>query len=402
MGSEMCIRDSVERASIMLLDKESGELKIFSSRGIPQRIVRSVRIKLGEGISGKVALTGKPILIENVDKYEEKIFLKESKFETKSFLSYPLVYSKSKSKKEIIGVINATDKKTGEVFTNKDIKLISSVSTLATMAIQNSELYSKLDKAYKDLKEKSKIILNTQKALIRTERLSSLGTLSASVAHEIKSPLTSIMGAAQMISLRKSQVEDVLRYAGIIEAQCSQISSIMSQLLNFSRQSKPERKEESINKVVEDTLIFTKHHLSRFKNVKIKKKFNKNLPKVFIDRGQIQQVFVNLINNAAQSMPDGGTLFIKTSLVRYINNEKEKGKNLGKSYVVVSFIDTGIGIKKKDLKNIFKPFFTTKRRGEGTGLGLSISKDIMKNHNGELKVRSREGKGACFEVLIPV
>jgi len=396
---EMVVRIvNVERASLLLIDKKSRELKIFASRGIPKNIAKSVTVKLGEGISGKVAATGKHILVENVDTHDKDELINGSTFSTKSFLSYPLVYSRSKNKKDVIGVINATDKKSGQIFTTEDLRLVSAVAALATMALQNAEFYNRLMTAFTELKEKNKILVNAQKALIRSERIASLGTFSASVAHEIKNPLTAIMGVVQMLSVKKDSPEEIEKYAKTIYTQVDFISRIVTELLDFSRTGIPERNEEDINQVIEDTLVFTEHHLVRFKDIKVKKNLKKNLPKISIDKGQIQQVFINLIHNAEQAMPEGGVLTIKSYILKQ-SGDRDEGKE---DYVTVSFTDTGTGIEKDDLDNIFKSFFTTKKKGEGTGLGLWIAQNIIKNHNGLLIVRSRKNHGSCFEVRLPV
>jgi len=397
---EMVIKIAhVERASIMLVNRKTKELTIFSSKGIPENIAKSVRIKIGDGISGKVALEGKPILVKDIHACKDSIDPKESKFNTSSFLSYPLIYSRSRTQKNIIGVINATDKKTGQIFTRDDLRLIASVGALATMVLQNAEFYNRIKTAYNVLKEKTKTVVNTQRSLVRSERLASLGTFSASVAHEIKSPLTAVMGALQMLMLKKDQMDAVMKYVEMIQTQVDFISKILSELLDFSRQGTPERYKEQINKVIEDTLIFTEHYLTRFKNVTVTTNLSEALPELLIDKGQIQQVFVNLINNAAQAMPDGGKLVIKSFL---LSSQCKSFKGEKRDFVVVSFTDTGKGIAKEKLDSILKPFFTTKARGEGTGLGLWITQNILRNHEGELKVKSKPGKGSCFEVCIPV
>ena len=392
---EMIIRIvSVERASLMLHNKRTKRLEIFASKGIPKDIVKKVKLKSGEGISGKVFESGRPILVDDIEKIPKYKLKKESKFETRSFLSVPLIYSGAEGKKEIMGVVNATDKTSGVNFTLNDQRLITSLSAIATMAVQNSRLYENIKKGYKELKRKNRIIINTQKSLIANERLSSVGTLAASVFHEIKNPLSIMSGAIQILMRNREDENLLIEYSKIIMKQIDNIVKLSNQLLSFSKEMKPERKSEDLNNIIMNTLIFTEHYLSRFKGVKVIKNLKRYLPRVYIDGGQIQQVFVNLINNAAQAMPSGGILKIETGLYRPDSgNQKE---------VFVSFVDNGKGIEKKYLKKIFNPFFTTKDRGEGTGLGLSISRDIIKRHKGRIEVTSKLGEGTSFLIFFPV
>jgi len=385
---------SVERASLMLYNKRTKRLEIFASKGIPKDIVRRVKLRSGEGISGKVFESGKPMLVGDIEKIPEYKLKKESKFETRSFLSVPLIYSGGEGKKEIMGVVNATDKTSGVNFTLNDQRLITALSAIASMAVQNSRLYENIKKGYKELKRKNRIIINTQKSLMANERLSSVGTLAASVVHEIKNPMAVMSGAIQIL-MRKGEDEKLLiEYSKIIKKQIDNIVKLTNQLLSFSKEMKPERKSEDLNNIVKNTLIFTEHYLSRFKGVKVIKNLKKSLPQIYIDSGQIQQVFVNIISNAAQAMPSGGTLKIETGLYSPgSDNEKE---------VFVSFVDNGNGIEKKYLKKIFHPFFTTKNRGEGTGLGLSISRDIIKRHKGRIEVKSKFGEGTSFLIFFPI
>lgn len=392
---EMIIRIvSVERASLMLYNKRIKRLEIFASKGIPKDIVKKVKLKPGEGISGRVFKSGKPIFVDDIEKIPEYKSKKESKFETRSFLSVPLIYSGVEGKKEIIGVVNATDKASGANFIINDQRLITSLSAVASMAVQNSRLYENIKKGYKELKRKNRIILNTQKSLMANERLSSVGTLAASVVHEIKNPLSVMSGAIQILMKKREDKKLLMEYSKIIKEQIDNIVKISSQLLSFSEERKLEIKSEDLNNIIEDTLIFTGHYLSRFKGVKVIKNLKKTLPQIYIDRGQIQQVFMNLINNAAQAMPSGGTLKIETGLY---SPDSDNGKE-----VFISFVDNGKGIEKRYLKKIFNPFFTTKDRGEGTGLGLSISRDIIRRHKGRVEVKSKLGKGTSFLIFFPI
>jgi signal transduction histidine kinase len=158
--------------------------------------------------------------------------------------------------------------------------------------------------------------------------------------------------------------------------------------LDFARQRKPDKKEWNIHVLIDNTLKLVENQ-ARFQNIKISKEFNKYIPMLFVDADQIQQVFMNIIINAADAMGgNGGTLLVKTALINGI--------------VEISFTDTGPGISKEHISKLFTPFFTTKETGKGTGLGLAISYGIIQSHNGEIDVQSEIGKGSTFRIKLPV
>jgi signal transduction histidine kinase len=158
--------------------------------------------------------------------------------------------------------------------------------------------------------------------------------------------------------------------------------------LDFARQRKPDKKEWNIHVLIDNTLTLVENQ-ARFQNIKISKEFNKYIPMLFVDADQIQQVFMNIIINAADAMGGGGgTLLVKTVLMNGI--------------VEISFTDTGPGISKEHISKLFTPFFTTKETGKGTGLGLAISYGIIQSHNGEIDVLSEVGKGSTFRIKLPV
>jgi signal transduction histidine kinase len=158
--------------------------------------------------------------------------------------------------------------------------------------------------------------------------------------------------------------------------------------LDFARQRKPDKKEWDIHTIINQTVTLVENQ-ARFQNIKIGREFKMDMPLLFIDADQIQQVFMNIIINAADAMAgDGGTLTIKT--------------NLKDGIAEVSFTDTGCGMSKEHLSKLFAPFFTTKETGKGTGLGLAISYGIIQSHNGDIDVVSEVEKGSTFRIKLPV
>lgn len=240
----------------------------------------------------------------------------------------------------------------------------------------------------KDITERKKAqqeLNRTQVQLIQSEKLSSIGTLAAGVAHEIGNSLTVISGRAKLSLLEKDKNAEVSKSLRVIEGQTARASKIMHSLLKFARPGKLKTVPVNLNQALEETLSLVEHKFS-MEDKKIVKDFDQQLPEVPGDISQLQQVFLNLILNAEHAMPGGGALTITTRL---------KG-----AHIEIEFADTGKGISKENINKLFDPFFTT-RKG-GTGLGLSVSYGIIKEHKGSLNVKSEPDKGSTFTLRLPV
>jgi PAS domain S-box-containing protein len=224
-----------------------------------------------------------------------------------------------------------------------------------------------------------------EERLILAERLSSLGELTAGVAHELRNPLAGIKINTQILSRKKDLPEMEKKLLNSTQEGIEKIQKIVDDMLHFAKPKASHFKEEGINEVVESSLAILQTKLKKG-NISSFFQRRENLPQVRIDLHQIQQVLINLMLNALQAMEKGGTLMIRTFL--------EDGGGVG-----VEVKDTGVGIPKSNLKKIFDPFFTTK--SEGTGLGLSISLKILENHGATIDVVSEEGKGATFTIHFP-
>jgi two-component system NtrC family sensor kinase len=220
-----------------------------------------------------------------------------------------------------------------------------------------------------------------------SERLVSVGELAAGVAHEIGNSLFIITGNTQIL-LTKIEKEDPRREElEIIDRVSARCAKTVGALLEYSRFSKENNKSVNINRLIESALPLIAHQ-SFLRHTKIKKRFAPDLPRVSVNPDQLRQVFVNLILNARDAMPQGGGLTIST---RSNNSNK---------FMEIEFRDTGCGIPPEDIPELFNPFFTTK--SEGTGLGLSICRRIIKSHKGKIEVKSKVGQGSTFVIKLPV
>ena len=229
----------------------------------------------------------------------------------------------------------------------------------------------------------------TQESLIQSEKMATLGEIAASVAHEINNPLAGVLVYAKLMqkNIRENKVsgEEFEARLKSIEKETERCSKIIKNLLDFSRQSVPAIRPVDMNKKLENTVTLLEHQ-AELSNVKIVIHMNPDIPHVNADPDQYQQVFMNIILNAIQAMPDGGTLTITSDFSPRTDE------------VLIAFRDTGAGISKENMKKLFIPFFTTKDKGKGVGLGLSVCYGIVQRHGGKIEVDSREGAGTTFAI----
>jgi len=250
---------------------------------------------------------------------------------------------------------------------------------------------------FRDLREIRRMEqqFDDQTRLLHEHKMISLGRLSASVVHELNNPLAGILNYIRLMlkilkrgSLDQKNQEKFQRHLTLVESETSRCSEIVSNLLAFSRKSKLELSKMNINELLEKCILLSQHKLM-LQNIQIKTDLNPEIPKVLGDFNQTQQCVINLIFNAIDVMPDGGTLTIISSF------DPDKGM------VEIKIEDTGWGISSEDLHHIFDPFYSTKTEGEGLGLGLSMVYGIIDRHKGTITVDSEVGKGTVFTISLP-
>ena len=234
--------------------------------------------------------------------------------------------------------------------------------------------------------------------LLQTDRLASLGQLSASVAHEINNPLSGVLNLSMLMQrilkddgIPPGRIEEFRKYLSQVVNETSRVGHIVSDLLAFSRRSKPQGNRADLNSIVNATLSLLAHKL-KLMNVEIVLRLEEDLPSVRCDTSQMQQVVINLVMNGGESTisKGGGKVHIRTT-----SKEKE-------GFVILEVKDTGDGIPPENLSKIFDPFFTTKGEGKGVGLGLAVVYGIVEAHRGEIDVNSKQGEGTTFTVAIPL
>ncbi len=239
-----------------------------------------------------------------------------------------------------------------------------------------------------ELLERERSLKTAQLALVQSEKMAAVGTLSAGLAHEVKNPLSAVLGYAQLAKRKLSQPDVIKKHLDIIENETRRCNEIIGNLMQFSRQEKGEFTDVTINEVVEKSVGVVDHQLG-LNNVHVNMKLAPDIPEIIGNSNQLQQVMMNLAINAQQAMePDGGTVDIAT----YFDNDN----------VYISVSDTGPGISEVVAEKIFEPFFTTKTAGKGTGLGLSVTYGIIRDHKGDIRVEKAASGGARFVIALPL
>ncbi|HEY1265511.1 MAG TPA: ATP-binding protein [Terriglobales bacterium] len=277
-----------------------------------------------------------------------------------------------------VGMMGIGSAESREYSTNDENLLVAVGRQLAT-TIEKVRLYEETCRAYEDLRQ-------TQEQLLQSEKMSAVGQLIAGVAHELNNPLTAILGYAQLLQSEQLD-EKVADYVEKLYKQAQRTHRVVQNLLSFARQRKPQKQSVDVRKALDETLMLRDYDL-KINNIRVIPEIDHHIPAVTADPHQLEQVFLNVINNAVDAMlekGEGGTLKVRM----YTKD----------NHVHAEFHDTGPGIKEPG--RIFDPFYTTKSVGKGTGLGLSICYGIIKEHGGDIAARNRQEGGAVLEIKLP-
>ena len=286
-----------------------------------------------------------------------------------------------------MGVLTVNSTELG-YFTPQRIQMLTAIASGIGTFVENANLREAERLHVGQLEATLDQLRAAQQQLIQSEKLAAVGTLISGVAHELNNPLNNIAGRVQLL---QQSMPDAAAQRGLQMArdECERAIRIVRNLLSFTREHKPTTSLVSVNGILDDVLELRSYEF-RVGQIELRKKFQADLPEILADPHQLQQVFLNLVINAEQAMAgtQGGVLSITTQRVSDVLQ------------VVVA--DDGHGIPKELVSKIFDPFFTTKEVGAGTGLGLSVCYGIVKEHGGQLRVESEEGKGATFIVELPL
>jgi len=361
----------VEKASLFLWNEENGGYDLFESKNIE---INAPLLSKDDPLPHYLEAFGEIIIREELIKGAhvpelKNVVNKLSLLEAE--VSIPLIL-----KGQLIGMINLSHKFNKDAYSHEDIELLSTLANQTAIAVENARLYE-------DLK-KSKTYIR------RADRLASLGTLTAGLAHEIRNPLVAIKTFTQLLPERLEDEEFRNQFLNIASGEVDRISLLINELLDFARPSDPKLGMEDVNSILDGMILLVSTE-SKKKHIEVLKNYAQNLPLISVDREQIKQVFLNILLNAVEATSENGRITVTT---------RSFLKPGGEPYIQVGFSDTGCGIPTEYLEDIFNPFFTTKSKG--SGLGLSISNQIIQDHNGYISVESELNTGSSFFVNLPL
>jgi len=376
----------VDSVRIYLLDDGRKALRLVAHKGLSSDFINNPLIrsrKPGDGLLGQILLDGETKVVDNTlqsgSPYVD-LLIEEG---LTSIVDIPLT-----TKGASIGVM-CVSSLTPYKFSSEVVEFLTAIGNHIGVAVDNANLYKNIKEAYQDLRE-------AQEQVVQAEKLASLGKLAATIAHEINNPLAGVLNYIRLIikqltrnHFSHEKLEDISRYLKIMESETARCGEIVKDLLAFARRTKITIESNNIEDIIDKTLNLISHDLE-MKEIQLQKTIEPNLPKVKCDFKQIQQVLLNLMYNASEAMPNGGTLTVTA--------HRAVG---AKALLEVVISDTGCGIAQQDMEKIFEPFFTTKEEGKGVGLGLSVVYGIIAKHNGTITVESKLGKASTFNVRLP-
>jgi signal transduction histidine kinase len=264
-------------------------------------------------------------------------------------------------------------------FSNEEIRILSALAELSAIAIEKARLYERL--------------VDVEDQMRQNEKLSALGLLAAEVAHEIRNPLTVMKMLYHSLDLKFPPRDPRTKDAAIIGQKIDHLNKIVEQILDFARTTEPQFAPVSLNEIVEELCLLVRHKL-KHQNIRLARNLRQDLGLVLGEAGQMEQAFLNLILNAAEAMPDGGTLTITSRLVRAKSPAPA-------THVAVDFADTGHGMSSEQRRRAFSSVLST-TKAKGTGLGLACVARVVETHQGEIKIKSRVGQGTTVSILLPV
>jgi signal transduction histidine kinase len=367
-----------ETASFYLLDETKGVYNLKANIGQEKERYPQSLFSKSDPLIQRLTGSEEAIVKEELEMAQDEMSglpqVAKKMSELDAEIAVPII-----SKEKLIGILNLGHKAEKEIYSSEDLELLSTLANQAAIAIENARLYENLKQS--------------QDTLRRADRLSSLGLLTAGLAHEIRNPLVAIRTFTQLLPERYNDAEFREGFQGLALKEVDRICGLINDLLSFARPSRPNVAQESMNDVV-DGIARILETEAKEKGVEITRDFGPGLPRVWIDREQMKQVFMNLILNAIQAMRGGGSIFLSTRL-----NSRNDAAHTGQ-FVQVEVRDTGVGIPAENLDHIFDPFFTSK--DEGSGLGLSISHQIVQEHGGYVTVESKVGVGTTFCINLPI
>jgi signal transduction histidine kinase len=371
---EACELMHARMCSLLMLDESREWLDLRASFGAGRAYINKPRLHFGESLLGVVVRRKKPIQVANVQastRYQNvDVARREGLI---SLLSVPLLFGG-----QAIGALNVYTGRSYN-FSNEEIRILSALAELSAIAIEKARLYER--------------IVDVEEQLRQNEKLSALGLLAAEVAHEIRNPLTVMKLLYHSLDLKFPANDPRAKDAMIIDAKIEHLNKIVEQILDFARTTEPKLAPVNLNELIDELGLLVRHKLAN-QNVRLIRDLQPDLPSVMGDAPQLEQAFLNLILNAAEAMPDGGVLTIKSRGIRLPRTSPRA------THVAVEFKDTGKGMSEELQRRAFTAVLAT-TKAKGSGLGLAIVGRIIETHRGTLQIKSRPGRNTTIRVMLP-
>jgi two-component system NtrC family sensor kinase len=374
----------MDAGALFVLDEQEQKHRVVASYNLAPEDIDRIDFAFHEGVPGWVVKHRQPLVVPDAttDPRVHPIVVEEG---GKSVMAIPLI-----AHEKVVGVLNLFDKAKANAFGREDLRLAQVYADQAAIFVENARLVDELRRAAAELEtrveQRTQELRATQVQVIRAEKLAAVGRLAASVAHEVNNPLQAIALHLQLIT-EEGLNEVSVTQMDIVNQELNRISGIVQRLLEFQRpqQGQGERAPQNVTRLLDNVLILAGKQLQN-KNIAVRREGSEHFEAVLANGDQLKQVFLNLVLNAAEAMPDGGELSICT-------RQEEDA-------ITISFNDTGQGLAPEIMPNIFEPFFST--RPDGSGLGLAVSHDIVTAHGGTLEAVNRPEQGASFIVTLPL
>ncbi len=359
-----------DSCGVFLLDAEAAGLQTVRLRGA-EGLSTQVQSQWDDGIIDWVLREGHPVVIEDIDT------LDQPGVDEASFVTIPL-----RVRGKELGIYSVHCRRAKDDFTAGEIDVLGVLANQTAVAIENSRLYTDLETAHRQLQE-------SQRQILLTAKLAAIGELAGGVAHEVNNPLQIILSRVQLLLLQPPGPERLRQGLQLIESNVRRISRIIRALLGFAGHNVRDSDWVEFDLVhsLHQALALVAHQLEQ-RLIRTAIEADSDLPRLQGNQGELEQVFINLILNAHNAMPDGGELRVEV---------RRAGE-----WVEVRFADTGTGIAPEHLDRIFEPFFTTRPEEGGTGLGLAVSYGIIEAHQGTITVASEPGHGAVYILRLPL
>jgi signal transduction histidine kinase len=371
---EACVLMRAKMCSLLMLNESREWLDLRASYGAGDDYISKPRLAVPESLLGVVVRRKKPLQVENVQVSSRYQNVEVARREgLVSLLSVPLLFAG-----EVLGALSVY---TGQAyhFSNEEVRILSALAELSAIAIEKARLYER--------------IVDVEEQLRQNEKLSALGLLAAEVAHEIRNPLTVMKMLYHSLDLNFPGNDPRSKDARIIDEKIEHLNKIVEQILAFARSSEPNLAPVNVNQLIEELGLLVRHKLKN-QGVEWVLQLHAKLPSVLGDATQLEQAFLNLILNAAEAMPHGGTLTLGSRPFQWSRSATQP------THVLVEFRDTGEGMNEEQRNRAFSSLLSSTKR-TGTGLGLAIVHRIVEAHHGKLSLRSQLSKGTVIRLVLP-